>query len=548
MSVHEYRSGSWIALVGDRAVALLHPSVGLGAARELWRLTRDGSRLATWVEHLAAGGIRALPSFAMVEAHPDGLAVLVRGDLAVRVGEESVTGAGYATWREQVLGGGAGFTISAGATGATGATGAAGAAGAVGAAVAGAGVEPAEPGGDLGAADWLPLVGGIALAGALRSVTTSDAHAGLLLAEGESEEDLELTLMQAPALAAALGRGEGTPAAPPAEPPATGAPPAAASSPAAAPPQVEPAGVAGPDDGPDDRYDHLLWSTEQAAEAASEPVAEAASARAGSASAPAESASAPAETASGVSPGTPGDRSLETTYLPEATDGAASAADPPAPAPALPAPALPASAPPAPAATPDRRARPAIISSVPWSTGPREADASVAREDEPSEPGAGGDERRGLTGERPSLERGPSPEDTVLRGELPHLTDPAEETATDAALELVLPSGARVEVTRPVLLGRAPEATRFAGPDAPRLVAVPNPQRDVSGTHVEVRPAGDHVVVTDMSSTNGTVVHVAGQPALRLRPGAGVPVPAGGELELGAEVRVRVARAGETPA
>jgi pSer/pThr/pTyr-binding forkhead associated (FHA) protein len=91
-----------------------------------------------------------------------------------------------------------------------------------------------------------------------------------------------------------------------------------------------------------------------------------------------------------------------------------------------------------------------------------------------------------------------------------------------------------------VLLGRAPETGRFRGDDVPRLVAVPNPQRDVSTTHAEVRPAAGHVVVTDMSSTNGTVLHLPGRPPQRLRPGAGVPVPPGGVVELGAEVRIVV--------
>ncbi|WP_052436848.1 FHA domain-containing protein [Georgenia sp. SUBG003] len=144
---------------------------------------------------------------------------------------------------------------------------------------------------------------------------------------------------------------------------------------------------------------------------------------------------------------------------------------------------------------------------------------------------------------------------TVLPSQLPPL--PAEERPADDGghdgepwaeqpiLELVLSTGPRIEVTRPVLLGRAPESSRFRGGEVPRLVTVSNPQRDVSGTHVEIRPAGDHVVVTDMNSTNGTVLVLPGQPAFRLHPGTGVPVPAGGVVELGTGVSIAVVRAGE---
>lgn len=69
-----------------------------------------------------------------------------------------------------------------------------------------------------------------------------------------------------------------------------------------------------------------------------------------------------------------------------------------------------------------------------------------------------------------------------------------------------------------------------------------NPERDISATHVEVRPAGGHVVVTDMNSTNGTVLHLPDQPPVRLQPGSGVPVGAGAVIELGVGVTVTVAQ------
>ncbi|MHB1063904.1 MAG: FHA domain-containing protein [Georgenia sp.] len=112
----------------------------------------------------------------------------------------------------------------------------------------------------------------------------------------------------------------------------------------------------------------------------------------------------------------------------------------------------------------------------------------------------------------------------------------------DPVFEVVLSTGRRIPVAGPVLVGRAPQTGRFPAGAAPCLVVVPNPERDISATHLELRPAADHVVATDMNSTNGTVVHLPGRPPARLRPGAGVPVPPGGVIELSTEVRLTVAR------
>ncbi|MCK6209444.1 FHA domain-containing protein [Georgenia sp. EYE_87] len=480
MTVHEYRPGSWIAIVGEGAVALLHPDIGAPAARDLWRLTRSGSRLGTWVEHLAGRGIRTLPSFAMVEAHPSGLSVLVRGELVVQVGDEQVSGAGYTTWREAVLPGAAGFTITV-----------AGAAEAAAGAGAGPGARTGTP------PDWLPVGGGIVLASALRTLVEQveapqDNHAGLQLAQQPDEdEDLELTLMHAPALAAAIGRpalnesGDGGEA--------------GAAAPGPAGPAVPPA-PADVDPAEDAEYDHLFWSTGQLAAEDAEPRADA-----DGPDADGRGADQPVTPANG----------LEATQVPEDEDepfvppvthevpggtGNRVPWEPPAPVPG-----------------------PGLISEVPWARPADDGDH---------------DGHTVLPSQLPSTPR----QDAGLVGVGPGDEAAAEE---EPALELVLSTGLRVEVTRPVLLGRAPESARFRGSAVPRLVTVANPQRDISGTHVEIRPAGDHVVVTDMNSTNGTVLVLPGQPAFRLHPGTGVPVPPGGVVELGTGVSITVVRAGE---
>lgn len=65
--------------------------------------------------------------------------------------------------------------------------------------------------------------------------------------------------------------------------------------------------------------------------------------------------------------------------------------------------------------------------------------------------------------------------------------------------------GSVVEVDRAVLIGRAPSADRSTA-RSPRLLTVPSPGHDISRTHVEVAPDGWQVSVTDLQSTNGTLI------------------------------------------
>ena len=93
--------------------------------------------------------------------------------------------------------------------------------------------------------------------------------------------------------------------------------------------------------------------------------------------------------------------------------------------------------------------------------------------------------------------------------------------------------GPRVTLDRPVVVGRRPRSPRATGDDLPRLVTVPSPQQDISRSHVEVRLEGWHVLVSDMSTTNGTTLLRAGQPPLRLHPGEPVLVVSRDVVDLG---------------
>lgn len=108
---------------------------------------------------------------------------------------------------------------------------------------------------------------------------------------------------------------------------------------------------------------------------------------------------------------------------------------------------------------------------------------------------------------------------------------------------MVFSTGEVVDVDRAVLVGRAPEARRFASGDQPRLVTVASPQQEISSTHLEIRPGSgaDHgmAVVTDLGSTNGTVLVQPGLPPEDLQAGIAVSLIPGAILDLGDGVTVQ---------
>ncbi len=100
--------------------------------------------------------------------------------------------------------------------------------------------------------------------------------------------------------------------------------------------------------------------------------------------------------------------------------------------------------------------------------------------------------------------------------------------------------GSTAEVDRPVLIGRAPSGDRSSS-RSPRLMPVSSPNHDISRTHLEVAPADWQIVVTDLNSTNGTVlVRPGAVDRQQLAPGEPVPVQLGSVVELGDGVSVLI--------
>lgn len=100
---------------------------------------------------------------------------------------------------------------------------------------------------------------------------------------------------------------------------------------------------------------------------------------------------------------------------------------------------------------------------------------------------------------------------------------------------LRLSLGDVITLDRGVLMGRNPR-TDFAGADGfggsaggerPHVVKLPTGDGDISRTHLWVTLDGWHVLVTDLNSTNGTLVTLPGGETLQLRPGEPLPIQSG---------------------
>lgn len=101
---------------------------------------------------------------------------------------------------------------------------------------------------------------------------------------------------------------------------------------------------------------------------------------------------------------------------------------------------------------------------------------------------------------------------------------------------LRLSTGDVVTLDRGVVLGRSPRADFGGKAERPHVVRLPSPGQDISRTHVEVRIEGWHVLVTDLDSTNGTMIAVPGEEPRRLRPNDPTMIPPGTLVSLADEV------------
>lgn len=123
---------------------------------------------------------------------------------------------------------------------------------------------------------------------------------------------------------------------------------------------------------------------------------------------------------------------------------------------------------------------------------------------------------------------------------------PPAPAVTAPVAKLLISDGQTIVVDRVVLVGRAPEARRFTSTEQPLLVTVPSRLHEISSTHVEVRPGSgaDHgtAVVSDMGSTNGTVLVQPGLGPEDLKPGIAVQLIPGAIINLGDGITIQVTK------
>lgn len=109
----------------------------------------------------------------------------------------------------------------------------------------------------------------------------------------------------------------------------------------------------------------------------------------------------------------------------------------------------------------------------------------------------------------------------------------------DSALgRIILSTGETHPLDKPVIIGRRPRANRVQVDRVPVLVTVPSPEQDISRNHLEIRLEGRHVLVVDLDTTNGSVLHREGTPPLRLGPNEPVLVLSRDIVDIGDGVTV----------
>jgi len=184
-----------------------------------------------------------------------------------------------------------------------------------------------------------------------------------------------------------------------------------------------------------------------------------------------------------------------------------------------------------------------LIDAVSWGTAP----GQPATQSPASQPA----EENGFTVRRADLaERAAAPPDRIgpslpaLICPAGHLNPPSETACRrcGAALPpdpvivprpvlglLRLSTGDVLALDRDVVMGRNPRADFDGanGEDRPHVVKLPSADGDISRTHLRVTLSGWHVLVTDLNSTNGTLITLPDRDPQQLRPGEPVPIRPG---------------------
>lgn len=121
----------------------------------------------------------------------------------------------------------------------------------------------------------------------------------------------------------------------------------------------------------------------------------------------------------------------------------------------------------------------------------------------------------------------------------PIAAQPSQAVPAPVLAVLRASNGATADVVGSVLVGRAPARDRARVAD-PVLLTVTSPSHDISRTHLEVFGAGWDVGVTDLHSTNGTVLVAPDGTIRTMDPGETAGVELGTSLELADGISVLI--------
>ncbi|WP_159549645.1 FHA domain-containing protein [Citricoccus sp. K5] len=119
------------------------------------------------------------------------------------------------------------------------------------------------------------------------------------------------------------------------------------------------------------------------------------------------------------------------------------------------------------------------------------------------------------------------------------LSGEAQQLRRPSLGRIRMSTGEVVELDRPAVIGRQPQAHRVGSGTMPRMLQVRSPNGDISRSHCEVVLEGWHVQLRDLKATNGTVLIREGQAPRRLGQGESLMVLDGDIADLGDGVSLR---------
>lgn len=135
----------------------------------------------------------------------------------------------------------------------------------------------------------------------------------------------------------------------------------------------------------------------------------------------------------------------------------------------------------------------------------------------------------------PSVEVATTSEPVVPEVVEPEQADDAtvlssRRTRSKLVWQLHFESGRTLRLDTAIVVGRRPKVPTDTDAEA---VQLDSPTREVSGTHAQITPETDAVVLTDLASTNGTVVTEAGGKPVLVRGSARMELREGDRVDFG---------------